>query len=536
MPWLDFVQIILILGLVILSVPFLGSHIALIFEGKNTFLHPLLYWLEDYSYKIGGIDPKIKMRWTAYTKALLFFNFLGILFLFFIQIFQNLFPLNPENFSSIHWIVALNTALSFQTNTNWEAFSGEISMSYAVQMLGLTVQNFLSASTGFAVFFALIRGIKHKSMDTIGNFWVDLVRSLVYLFLPLSILLAIILVFQGSIQTFDAYKTVSTLEGKEQKIPLGPVASQVAIKQLGSNGGGFFKANSSHPFENPNGISNFLEFFAILLIPASTVYAYGEIMDSKKESWMLFATLFLLLSFEIFLTLYILDYHFLEGIETRIGAVSTNIWALVTTATANGSTNGSLGSLPSITQGIALFNLMLGETLFGGVGIGLCRIIMFILLTVFLSGLLIGRTPQYMGKKIEKKSLWFTLPIYFPNILLLMSSMIVAATYVKSATGLTGILYDFASMVYNNGSSLNSWNHNTPFYIIFMGLIMLVSRLTIIISSLVLAGRFVRKKSNPTTTGMFTTDSFLFHLFLATVIVFTAALIYFPSIWLGPFF
>lgn len=550
MTVLDWIQILFYIILLIALTPLLGQYMANVFLGKSTFLHPALNWLESSTYRLGGVIPNREMNWKEYATALLIFNFIGFIFIFFLQLIQNYLPLNPQNFPSVPWPLAFNTAISFTTNTNWQSYSGEITLSNATQMLGMTVQNFLSAATGFAALLVLMRGFARKTMDTIGNFWADMVRSVVYILLPLSIILAIILASQGVIQTLSPYVEATTLENAKQTIPLGPVASQVAIKQIGTNGGGFFNANSAHPFENPNGLTNFLEMFAIILIPAALTYTYGIFIGSRKHGWVIFFVmlfLWLLGSLISFYSDYLINpimeaNPVLEGKETRFGITNSLLWSVSTTATANGSVNAMLSSLSPLAGGIAMFNIMLGEIVFGGVGVGLCGMLMFILLTVFLSGLMVGRTPEYMGKKIEKKEMqWVMVAILSPGALILIGSAISCAIPDALSSlgnqgphGLSEILYAFTSASGNNGSAFAGLNANTNYYNLFLGIVMLLARLAIIVPSLAVGGYLARKKITPPSVGTFSTENMLFVVLLISVILIVGALTFFPAFSLGP--
>lgn len=521
-----------------------------VFQGERTFLHFLLEPLEKLSYWVGGIDIHVEMGWKTYVKALLLFNLFGFLALFLIQMTQNILPLNPQHFGAVSWPLSFNTAMSFATNTNWQSYAGETSLSYFTQMCGLTVQNFLSAATGNAALLALIRGITRKTTATIGNFWVDLTRTIIYLLLPLALIFALVLVSQGVIQTLSPYVEVETLEGGAQTIPRGPVATQVAIKQLGTNGGGFFNANSAHPFENPNALTNFLEVVAILLIPAALTYTYGSMVGSKRHGWILFSAMLLIWAGDLSLSLYSEHLHnpvlnaspLLEGKETRFGVMHTLLWSVSTTATANGSVNAMLSSLSPLSGGIALFNIMLGELAFGGVGVGLCSMIMFVLLTIFLAGLMVGRTPEYMGKKIEKREMqWVSLAILTPIALILIGSGFsiifpeaLSSLGNKGPHGLSEILYAFSSAAGNNGSAFAGLNANTAFYNVSLGFVMLIGRLSILIPSLAIAGGLAQKRTSPFSLGVFSTNTILFLILLMGVIIIVGALTFFPALSLGP--
>jgi potassium-transporting ATPase potassium-binding subunit len=544
------IQLLFFAGLFICLTPILGTYMANVFTGKATLAYRTLGWLENLSYRIGGTDPKEEMSWIEYGKALLLFNFLGFITLFFLQLIQGYLPLNPQNFGAVSWPLAFNTAMSFTTNTNWQAYGGETTLSYLTQMLGLTSHNFLSAATGMTVLLTLTRGLIRKTVDTVGNFWVDLVRMVVYLLLPLSIIMALVLVGEGVIQTFSPYMEVTTLENAKQTIPLGPVASQIAIKQLGTNGGGFFNANSAHPFENPTAFSNLLEMLALVLIPAASVYTYGIMVGSKKHAWLLYFAMLVFWTGGILLSFYsehlhnpvIGAYPVLEGQETRLGITNSLLWSVSTTATANGSVNAMISSLSPLAGGVAMFNIMLGELIFGGVGVGLCSMIMLTLLTVFLSGLMVGRTPEYLGKKIEKREMqWVVMAVLIPGALILIGAGIscvlpeaLSSLGNQGPHGLSEILYAFASCAGNNGSAFAGLNANTNYYNLALGTVMLFARISIILPSLALAGLLVRKKVTPPSLGTFSTNSILFAVLLICVILIVGALTFFPALALGP--
>lgn len=550
-PWLEIAIFILLLLAIF---PLLGKYLAFIFSDEESNSSSprfvLLTWLEKTVYRLGGIDSNQEMGWKDYAKAMLWFNFFGLIFLFALQLFQGWLPLNPQNFSGVEPLLAFNTAVSFVTNTNWQAYGGENSLSYLTQMLGMTVQNFVSAATGFACLLALIRGILRRSSQTIGNFWRDLTKSVIYLLLPFSVIFALFLVSQGVIQTLSPYVQAYTMENELQTIPLGPAASQIAIKQLGTNGGGFFNANSSHPFENPTPLSNFFESFAILLIPASTLYMYGLMVKSRRQGLVIFLVMFFFWIAGLGIALYseslpnpvMAVQPVLEGKETRFGLKDSVLWAINTTATSNGSVNTMHDSLSPLAGGVALFNMMVGEVVFGGVGVGLCAMLMFVLLTVFLSGLMVGRTPEYLTKKIEKTEIqWVMLAILTPCALILFGSSI--AFLVPSALasienggphGLSEILYAFSSSSGNNGSAFAGLNANTDFYNLILAALMMLARLAILVPSLAIAGSLALKKSIAPSIGTFATDTPLFGLLLFSVIFIVAALTFFPALSLGP--
>ncbi len=547
---LEWAQLLFFIGLFVCLTPILGTYMANVFTGKATWAYRILGWLENFSYRIAGINPKVEMSWVDYAKSLLLFNFFGFLALFFLQLFQSHLPLNPQNFGAISWPLAYNTAISFTTNTNWQSYAGEATLSYLSQMLGLTSQNFLSAATGMATLLCLTRGLIRKSVETIGNFWVDLVRMVVYLLLPFSIILSVALIGEGVIQTYSPYVEITTLENGKQTIPLGPVASQIAIKQLGTNGGGFFNANSAHPFENPTSFSNFLEMLAIILIPAGTVYTYGILTEDKKHACLIFFAMFALWGIGIlisFVSEHIDNpvmgvYPVLEGQETRLGTTNSLLWTVTTTATANGSVNAMLSSLYPLVGGIAMFNIMLGELIFGGIGVGLCSMIMLTLLTVFLSGLMVGRTPEYLGKKIEKREMqWVVMAVLMPSALILIGAGIscvlpeaLSSLGNQGPHGLSEILYAFTSCAGNNGSAFSGLNANTDYYNLALGTVMLFGRISIILPSLAIAGSLAKKKITPCSLGTFSTSSLLFLILLLGVIFIIGALTFFPALSLGP--
>ena len=401
------IQLIIFLLVLIALAPLLGKFMAKVFMGENHIMKPVFGWLEKIVYRLTGIDSNEEMNWKTYLYGVLLFNLAGFVLLFLLQMFQAYLPLNTEKLPNVSWHLAFNTAMSFTTNTNWQSYSGENTLSYLVQMLGLTVQNFVSAGTGIAVALALIRGLTRKTTDALGSFWVDLTRSVIYVLLPLAIVLTFLLVGQGAVQTFSHYVKATTLQGTEQIIPLGPAASQIAIKQLGTNGGGFFNMNSAHPFENPTPFSNFLELFAIIIISAGLVFTFGHYMKSKRQARAIFISMFILFAFGLAISLWSEYSHnnvlnvsgSMEGKETRFGVMNSVLWSVTTTATSNGSVNSMHDSLSPISGMVAMFNMMLGEIIFGGVGSGLYGIIIFIILTVFIAGLMVGRTPEYLGKE-----------------------------------------------------------------------------------------------------------------------------------------
>lgn len=546
----DLFQLILFVSALLILAPPLGVWMARVLKGEKTFLSPVFGWVENGIYKFCGIDSKSEMNWKDYAKSLLIFNFLGFVLLFILQLIQNQLPLNPQNLDSLSWHLSWNTAISFMTNTNWQAYGGESTMSYLTQMIGLTVQNFVSAATGIAVFVALVRGLVLKQSNKIGNFWVDLTRSTVYILLPLSIVLAVLLAHQGVIQNLNPYSKITTLEGVEQVIPGGLAASQIAIKQLGTNGGGFFNVNSAHPFENPTPFSNFLQMLAILLIPAALTFTFGKLVGSLRQGVTLFLVMFLVWGAGLGLSIYS-EYSvnptfqqsaMMEGKETRLGVMNSLIWSTATTVASNGSVNAMHSSLSPLSGGVALFNIMLGEIIFGGVGAGMYGMLLFVLLTVFLSGLMVGRSPEYLGKKIEAYEMqWAILGILGPCAVILLGSalsavlpMALSSLANKGPHGFSEILYAWTSAAGNNGSAFAGLNANTPFYNTMLGFAMLIGRFVVIIPVLAIAGNLASKKLTPQSAGTFLTDTPIFAVLLFGVIIIVGALTFLPALSLGP--
>ncbi|MEW5797831.1 MAG: potassium-transporting ATPase subunit KdpA [Bacteroidota bacterium] len=546
----ELVQLILYCVVLLLLTPLLGKLMARIFEGERTFLSPVFGWFERLTYTLSGVDPKKEMDWKKYMWAMLAFNFLGFAVVFLLQMFQSKLPLNPQQLADVSWHSAFNTAVSFMTNTNWQGYAGEVTLSYFVQMAGLTVQNFVSAATGIAVMIALIRGVVRKTTNEIGNFWIDLTRSTVYVLLPLSILLTVFLVGQGVVQNFSSYQTVTTLEGAEQTIPLGPAASQIAIKQLGTNGGGFFNMNSSYPLENPTPFSNFLEMLAILLIPSALVYTYGVMTKAKRHAWVVWGVMFFMFIGGLAVSLWS-EYSLnpvtgvaggMEGKETRFGVANTVLWSVATTAASNGSVNGMYDSLSPLSGAVALLNIKLGEIIFGGVGAGMYGMMIFILLTVFIAGLMVGRTPEYLGKKIESFEVRMAaVAMLLPSVCILLFTAVASVSDLGTSSinnqgphGFTEILYAFSSQAGNNGSAFAGLNANTPFYNVFGGIDMLIGRFGVIIPMLAIAGSLARKKITPPSAGTFPTDTFLFGVLLIGIILIVGALTFFPTQVFGP--
>jgi len=545
MNYFDYFQIFIYLLLLVGLTPLLGNYMFKVFDNKPFKAKGILSWLENGVYKLIGVKSDSQMDWKQYAFALLSFNFLGFLFVFVIQLIQKQLPLNPQHLENVSWTLAFNTAVSFMTNTNWQSYAGETTLSYFTQLIGLTVQNFVSAATGFGVALALIRGIRNKLSNDLGNFYVDLTRSVIYILLPLSILLSVVLIGQGVVQNMSEYKTVTSVENVQQVIPQGPAASQIAIKQLGTNGGGFFNTNSAHPYENPTPLTNFLEMLAILLLPASFVYCFGKMVGSVKQGWYIYLTMFILFVIGLGISVYS-EYHFSSGIfegkELRFGTINSLIWENATTAASNGSVNAMHSSLSPLSGFVAMFNMMLGEIVFGGVGAGLYGMLIFVILTVFIAGLMVGRTPEYLGKKIEAYEVKMAIMgVIAPSFIILVFTAIACMTDAglsslanKGPHGFSEILYAFTSAGANNGSAFAGLNANTDFYNMMIGIGILVGRFGVIIPVLAIAGSLSKKKVIPVSSGTFRTDNLTFVGLLIAVILIVGALTFFPALSLGP--
>ncbi|MBF0541034.1 MAG: potassium-transporting ATPase subunit KdpA [Nitrospirae bacterium] len=527
----------------------LGEYMYAVFSKNNYTWLKIPSIIEIKFYKIMGINPDEEMNYKEYLSVLLIFNFIGAIVLLFILMAQGILPFNPQHLAGVPFWLAFNTTISFVTNTNWQAYSGENTLSYLSQFSGLTVHNFLSAATGITVLLAFARAFKTKPSHELGNFWVDLTKTLIYLFLPLSIILSIFLISQGVVQTFSPYITATTIEGSKQLIPLGPAASQIAIKQLGTNGGGFFGVNSAHPFENATPFSNFLEMISLLLIPAALPYTFGRLIGSRRQGMIIWSAMAILLITGLGIGLWA-EYQgnsalsglpFMEGKEVRFGITNSVLWGVSTTATANGSVNAMHSSFAPITGMIATINLMLGEIIYGGVGTGLTGMLMYVILTVFITGLMVGRTPEYLGKKIEAREIKLAIiTILIPSALILIGSMIASTTQMglsslgnKGPHGLMEILYTYSSCSQNNGSAFGGLNANTAFYNSSLGICMLIGRLVSIIFPLAIAGNLAQKKYTPPSLGTFPTDNMLFVTLLIGVILIVGGLTFFPALSLG---
>jgi K+-transporting ATPase ATPase A chain len=545
----DLAQILIYFTTILLLVPILGHYLVLVYEGRRNLMSRIFGPAEKFIYRISGVNVSDEMTWKAYTRSIILFNLAGFFFLFILLLTQKWLPLNPQRLDNVSWHLSLNTAISFVTNTNWQSYAGEITLSYLVQMLGLAVQNFLSAATGICVLLALIRGITRKNTKNLGNFWVDMTRSVIYILIPLSLLLAILLVGQGVVQNFKPFEKAITLQGQTQTIPMGPVASQIAIKQLGTNGGGFFNANSAHPYENPTPFSNFLEMISILLLPASLTFMFGRMVHSSRQGWTIFIAMMILLMVSLSISLYA-EYHvslhgisqYMEGKETRFGITNSILWSTITTAASNGSVNAMHDSLSPISGMMAMINIMLGEVIFGGVGAGLYGMIVFIILTVFIAGLMIGRTPEYLGKKVEAFEVQMAMvAVLIPSAVILIFTAVatILPTGLSGITnsgphGLSEILYTYTSAAGNNGSAFAGLNANTVFYNLTIGIGMIAGRFGVIIPVMAIAGSFASKKTVPGSSGTFRTDNWTFIGLLIAIIVVVGGLTFFPVLSLAP--
>ena len=584
-------QIILYLVVLLALVKPLGAYMARIYEGRPAGLNRFGARFEDLLYRLCGVDPAKDMRWTEYALAMLLFNFLGAVTVYGLQRLQAYLPLNPQGLAAVTPDSSFNTAVSFATNTNWQGYGGETTMTYLTQMLGLTVQNFLSAATGMAIVIALVRGFVRRSADGIGNFWVDMTRSTLYILLPLSLILAVFLVGQGVVQTFDAYKTVPLLEpvtyeqptldaegkpltdtsgnpvtetvtAKEQVIAVGPAASQIAIKQLGTNGGGFFNVNSAHPLENATPFSNFLEMLAILLIPAALCYTFGTMVGDTRQGWAILAAMTILFVALLLPAEYAewkgnpaftalgVDQTAndaeaggnMEGKETRFGIVNSALWATATTAASNGSVNSMHDSFTPLGGLVPMWLMQLGEVVFGGVGSGLYGMLVFAIIAVFVAGLMIGRTPEYLGKKIEAFEMKMAgiVILITPLLVLVGTALAVSLTAGKAtifnpgAHGFSEVLYAFSSAGNNNGSAFAGLGANNPFYNTALGIAMLLARYWLAVPVLAIAGSLAAKKLVPSGLGTLPTHTPLFVVLLIGTVLLVGALNFIPALALGP--
>lgn len=538
----------IVFTLLALAAPILGAYIKRLLQ--TDVGSSWIGMVERRLYRLMHIDAERSMDWRAYLVAILVFNALGFAWLFSLLSMQGLLPYNPEGVAGLDPALAFNVAISFVTNTNWQSYAGETTLSPFVQMFGLGVQNFLSAATGIAVLAALTRGIAGSSTTELGNAWRDIIRITIGLLLPLSIVVAIALVSQGVIQTMHTTCDVTTITGDRLSIPTGPVASQVAIKQLGTNGGGYYNANSAHPFENPTSWSNLIETLALILIPASLCFSFGSMINHRKHGLALFTAMSIVLAGGIVGMLWsehtaateLSVSHVAEGKEVRFNTAENVTWAAATTAASNGSVNNMHSSLSPLAGGIALLNMMLGEIIMGGVGSGLYGMMLFVLLTVFLTGLMVGRTPEYMGKRIDAVDVrWAIVAIVLPSAALLVGAALGLSTEVGRSSmlhdgphGISEVLYATASAAGNNGSAFAGLNANTPFYNVLMGILMLLGRYGVIIPVVILAGRLGSRQRAAEHAGSFPTHTPLFIVLLIGTIVIVGALTFLPVLMLGP--
>jgi potassium-transporting ATPase potassium-binding subunit len=579
----EWLQTILYFVVLLALVKPLGSFMARVFEGERTFLSPILAPCERVIYRISGVKPADEMGWKRYAGSMLLFNLVLFVGLFAMLMTQHLLPLNPQKVPAFNWQLALNTAVSFATNTNWQAYVGEQAVSYFTQMVGLAVHNFVSAATGIVIAIAVIRGFVRRKTSMLGNFWVDTTRCTLYILLPISIIAATVLVSQGVIQNFSEYKTVPLVQStnydkpkldamgnpikdakgnpvtenvtvKEVQIPMGPVASQEAIKEFGTNGGGFFNANSAHPFENPTPLSNFIEMLLILLIPGALTYTFGVMVGNTRQGWALLGVMLFVLitSFGVLqwaessgnplvAKLGVQSIN-MEGKDVRFGLAGSNLFAVATTGTSCGAVNTMHDSLTPIGGMMPLSLILLGEIIFGGVGSGLYTMLAFAIIAVFVSGLMIGRTPEYLGKKIEVREMWMSiLTILTAGVTVLILSGVamitpqaVASMSNPGAHGLSEVLYAMASMANNNGSAFAGLNANVNFFNLFGSLAMTLGRYVPAIAVLAMAGSLAEKKYVPPSLGTLPTDKAPFAIWLTLVILIVGALTFFPALALGP--
>ena len=551
----DYLLLLAFFAIVLLPAPWLGRFYYKVMEGQRTWLSPLLGPVERGCYRVAGVRADQEQSWKQYTLALLAFNLVGFLMVFGVLQLQGSLPLNPQHLPGQEWSLAFNTAVSFMTNTNWQAYSGEASVSYLSQMIGLTVQNFVSAATGLAVLVALCRGIARRSASTLGNFWVDLTRATLYGLLPLCLVLALLLVWQGVPQTFADYVHAMTLQGTDQTIPLGPAASQIAIKQLGTNGGGFFGVNSAHPFENPTAWSNLFEVASIILIPVALVFTFGHYVKDLRQSRAIIACMLALFLIGGSTALWsehqpnpalesaqVQQSAPLEGKESRFGTTGSVLWTVTTTSASNGSVNAMHDSLNPITGMVAMVNMMLGEVIFGGVGAGLYGMLLFVLIAVFLAGLMIGRTPEYLGKKLQAREVQLLVAslLVMPVGVLILGAIAASlpgpagAVTNPGAHGFSQLLYAYTSGAANNGSAFAGFGANTVYHNVMIGLAMLIGRFGYILPVLALAGGLAAKKSAPQGLNSFPTHGPLFTTLLLVTILLVGGLTFLPALALGP--
>jgi K+-transporting ATPase ATPase A chain len=556
MTIVGWLQISLLFLAVLIVIKPLGLYMARVFSGERTFLSPVLGRVERDLFRLSGINPEKEQSWLGYTLAMLAFSLAGFVALYAMLRLQAHLPLNPQGFPGVPSDLAFNTAVSFVTNTNWQNYAGEATMSHFSQMAGLTVQNFLSAATGMALAVAITRALARSKVSTLGNFWVDVTRATLYVLLPLSIVVALIFVAMGLPQTLDASVTATTLEGANQVISLGPVASQEAIKQLGTNGGGFFNVNAAHPFENPTAWSNYLNIFAMLSISAALVYSFGQMVGNRRQGWALISAMAVLLIAGVAVTYWAeaqgntiltaigVDPALgnMEGKEVRFGQAMTALYAAVTTGLSDGGVNGMHGSFTGLGGLVPMFLIQLGEVLPGGVGSGLYGMLVFAILSVFVAGLMVGRTPEFLGKKIEGREMKFAMlaVLILPLVILgftAVSAMLpfaVASVGTAGPHGLSEILYAYTSAAGNNGSAFGGLTGNTPWYNTTLGIAMLLGRFAYVVPVMAIAGSLAAKVKSPASAGTFPTDGPLFVGLLIGIILILGGLQFLPALVLGP--
>jgi potassium-transporting ATPase potassium-binding subunit len=544
-----------------ISVP-LGLYMARVFSHEHTFLDRVLTPIESLIYRICGINPEVEMGWAAYAISMLAFSLISMIFLYGLQRLQYYLPLNPQGLPGVPPGLAFNTAASFTTNTNWQAYSGEQTLSYLTQMVGLTSHNFLSAAAGIAMAAAVIRGFARRSATTIGNFWVDLTRTTLWVLMPISLIFALVLVWQGVPDNFSPYVNATTLEGATQSIAEGPIASQEIIKELGTNGGGFMNTNSAHPYENPTPLTNMLELIAIFAIGAGLTHTFGKMVGDRKQGWALFAVMAILFLAGAAPTVWAeqhgnpqframgIDEHAtamqsggnMEGKEVRNGIVESALWATVTTDTSCGAVNAMHDSFTPLGGLVPMVNMQLGEVIFGGVGSGLYGIIVMAVLAVFIAGLMVGRTPEYLGKKIEAREMKLAMlyVLIFPTVILIPTALATVLPAGLSSMsnpgphGFSQILYAYTEAGANNGSAFGGLNANTPFYNVTLAIVMLLGRFMMAIPALAIAGSVAGKKTTAASAGTFPTDGIPFVALLIGVIIIVGALTFFCAVALGP--
>jgi len=565
-------QLIFYMVVLLLLAKPLGSFMAKVYQGEHTFLDRVLDPVERLVYRLSGVKPDEEMNWKTYAIAVMVFNVLGLIVVYLLQRLQSVLPLNPQGLGAVTPDSSWNTATSFATNTNWQGYGGEVTMSYLSQMLGLTVQNFVSAATGMAVLIALIRGIARHTAKGIGNFWVDLTRTTLYILIPLAIVVALAIASQGVVQTFSPYKTVTLLQPTtdakgntvtEQVLAVGPAASQIAIKQLGTNGGGFFNVNSAHPFENATPFSNFIEMLSILVISGALCYTFGVMVGDTRQGWAILITMTVIMVAFLSLAVWaeqggnpaftalgvdqtqtaINPGGNMEGKETRFGIANSALWATTTTAASNGSVNSMHDSFMPLGGLVPLFMIQLGEIIYGGVGSGLYGMLAFVIVAVFVAGLMVGRTPEYLGKKIEAYEMKMaSLMLLIPILLAKVGTAIAVVAPAGLATiwntggphGFSEVLYAFSSASNNNGSAFAGLGANTPFYNTALGICMFFARYWLIVPALAIAGSLVQKKKVPASSGTLPTHTPLFITWLIGVIMIVGALSFIPALALGP--